>query len=76
MKKAPAFLIALALVACSDEPETTTTGGTTPPEVQEAIEDAEVPTMEEASAEAEDSINEDNMDAELDALEKEIMSDS
>jgi len=75
MKKAPAFLIALALVACSDEPEMTD-GDMTPPEVEAAIDDADVPSMEEASAEAEESITEDNMDAEMDALEKEIMSDN
>lgn len=75
--KAPAFLIAVLLCACSAE-ETTTTTGTTPmaPEVQSAIEDAEVPTQAEADQAAADSITEDNMDSALDDLEKEIMSDN
>lgn len=73
--KTPYFLLALALCACSESTEPVMDNNTAP-EVQEAIDGAEVKTQAEADASAKESITEDNMDAVMDDLEKEIMSDN
>lgn len=76
--KAPLFLIALALCACSDKPaenpmDTNTSADTA---VESAIQDADVMTQAEADAAAAAAITKENADKMLDDLEKEIKSDN
>ncbi|MDF1801015.1 MAG: hypothetical protein P1V81_17735 [Planctomycetota bacterium] len=72
--KTPLILMAaaslsLALGACSAEPAPTTTGGSGEATV-------EIPTQEAADEAAAKEITEENADAALDDLEKEILGDS
>ena len=67
-----------AITACDKKPEAVQdTADAAPAELtDEAVDQAEIPVKEDFEEEAYAAINEDNVEAELDALEKEIQGDS
>jgi hypothetical protein len=72
-------LLPLAGIACEKaEPtaEAPPAASTTGPLTDEAVAQAAVPVKEEFEEEAEEAINEDNVESEVDRLEKEIEGDT
>ena len=73
------LLVPLALVACEEKAKTTAADAApaaSAPLTDEAVDQAAVPVKEEFEEEAQTAITEDNVESEVDRLEKEIEGDT